>query len=138
MQGHLIQGLELNYISRDTSQRSSPSGSGGWVSNVSFGGIQLNPLHVGAFFRNRAGVPLCLHLWGSQGKFSDKRTVPCCIPVPGDPSGHPRCNPRTPRMPSCRESHHHHVGVARCGAGQPPEQAQDSPRMERTHQKPTC
>ena len=78
----------------------SPSGSGGWVLNVSFGGIQLNPLHLGAFFRNPAGVPLCLHLWGSQGKFSDKRTVPRSILVPGDLSGRPRCSPRTPRMPS--------------------------------------
>ena len=58
MQGRLIQGLELNYVSRDTSQRSSPSGSGGWVSNVSFGGIQLNLLHMGTFSRNRVGVPL--------------------------------------------------------------------------------
>lgn len=58
MQGRLIQGLELNYVSRDTSQRSSPSGSGGWVSNVSFGGIQLNRLHMGTFSRNRVGVPL--------------------------------------------------------------------------------
>ena len=50
----------------------------------------------GAFLRNQAGVPLCLHLWESQGKFPDKRMVPCSILVPGDLSRHRRHNLRTP------------------------------------------